>query len=305
MAEQPLDAVTGAFGYTGRYIAGRLLASGRLVRSLTGHPDRPNPLGAPVEVRPLRFDAPAALQADLAGVDTLYCTYWVRYARGALTHARATEHLQSLFGAARAAGVRRLVYVSITGASAASPLPYFRGKGLVEQALRASGLGYAIVRPTLVFGEQDILLHNIAWLLRRFPVFTVFGDGRYPVQPVFVDDLAELAIRLGQADADMECDAAGPERYAFADLVRRIGGAIGHPRPLLHVRPKTALALATLVGALVGDVVVTRDEIAGLTAGLLVPAGAATGHTPLGAWLDAHGKTLGRHYASETARHYT
>jgi len=299
-----LDVVTGAFSYTGRYIARRLLAAGRSVRTLTGHPDRSNPFDTPVEARPFRFDEPDRLAEDLRGADTLYSTYWVRFARGGLTHMRAVAHLRALIAAAQTAGIRRMVHVSITGASSASALPYFRGKGLVEEALRGSGLSYGIMRPALVFGPEDVLLHNIAWILRRFPVFTVFGDGGYRVQPVHVDDLAALAVRLGGSGENIELDAVGPETYTYSDLVRRIAGAIGrHPR-LVHVSPAFGLALGRLLSAAVHDVVITRDEIAGLMAGLLVSEAPPTAPTRLGEWLDTHGATLGRQYASEVARHF-
>lgn len=302
--EPGFDVVTGAFSYTGRYIAGRLLAAGRRVRTLTGHPDRPNPFPQPVEARPLHFDEPDLLAADLRGADTVYSTYWVRFARGGLTHMRAVAHLRALIAAAQAAGVRRLVHVSITGASSSSPLPYFRGKGLVEEALRSSGLSYGIVRPALVFGPEDVLLHNIAWILRHFPFFTVFGDGRYRVQPVHVDDLATLAVELGTAPENAEIDAVGPETYTFDELVLRIAEAMGEPARLLHVPPGLGLVLGQLLGLAVRDVVITRDEIAGLMAGLLVSPQPPTAPTALGAWLDANRETLGRAYVSEVARHF-
>ena len=191
MLSPTLDVVTGAFGFTGRHIAQRLLESGRSVRTLTGRPHlkgtAADPFRGQVEAVPFNFDrrAPALVDA-LDGVDTLYNTYWVRFASGEVTFDKAVQNSQALVQAARAAGVRRLVHVSITNPATESPLPYFRGKGLVEQAIRESGLSYAIVRPALLFGDGDILLNNIAWALRRFPVFPEAGDGQYQAQPVFV-----------------------------------------------------------------------------------------------------------------------
>ena len=178
-----MDVVTGAFGYTGRYITARLLACGKRVRTLTGHPARPNPFGGAVEVAPLDFGNPGQLTRSLRGAETLYNTYWIRFPHGAATYEKAVENSRVLFRAAREAGVRRLVHISITQASQDSPFAYFRGKGLVEEALRESGLSHAILRPTVVFGPEGILINNIAWLLRRFSVFVVFGSGRYRLFP--------------------------------------------------------------------------------------------------------------------------
>ena len=141
-----LDVVTGAFSYTGRHIAEALLGRGRRVRTLTREPAPPgHPLAARVETAPLVFDG--SLAESLRGADTVYNTYWVRFERGSTNFASAVENTRSLFRAAAAAGVRRVVHVSVSK-SDASPLPYFRGKAVTERALRDTKLSYAIVRRT-------------------------------------------------------------------------------------------------------------------------------------------------------------
>lgn len=299
-----MNVVTGAFSYTGKYITRRLLAMGEPVRTLTGHPTRPDPFQGRVEVMPLAFDRPAELSKSLRGASTLYNTYWVRFEYQSVTFAQAVRNTLALFDAAKAAGVTRLVHVSITGASTDSPLAYFRGKGLLEEALKASGLGYGILRPTVIFGREDILINNIAWILRRFPVFAVPGDGRYRIQPVYVDDVAEIAVHTGHQTANVAIDAAGPEPYAYEDLVRLIAGALACRPRIVHVPPALALLASKALGAFVKDVVLTRDEIAGLMAGLLVCQGAPTGTTRLSQWLRENAATLGARYASELERHY-
>ncbi len=299
-----MNAVTGAFGFTGRSIAHRLLARGEPVRTLTGHPDRPDPFGGRVEVWPLAFDRRATLVQSLEGIRTLYNTYWIRFERGRATFEQAVRNSLALFSAAEQAGVQRVVHLSITGADPGSPLPYFRGKGRVEAALRSSRLSHAIVRPTVIFGPGDVLINNIAWLLRRFPVFAVPGDGRYPVQPIHVDDVAALAVEAGHRPEDIVLDAAGPETYAYEDLVRLLAGVLGRRRPIVHLPAPLVRLVAAGLGLLVGDVVLTGQEIAGLTAGLLVSPGPPTGTTRLSRWLAEHAGTLGVHWASELARHY-
>ncbi len=185
MTETPLHAVTGAFGYSGKYIARRLLAAGRRVITLTNSTDRANEFGGQTRAFPFHFDRPDELAASLAGVEVLYNTYWVRFNHKLFRHADAVRNTLILFDAAQRAGVRRIVHVSITNPAEDSPLEYFRGKARLERALIESGLSYAILRPTVLFGAEDILINNIAWLLRRLPVFGVFGDGSYRLQPIY------------------------------------------------------------------------------------------------------------------------
>jgi NADH dehydrogenase len=299
-----MDVVTGAFGYTGRYIAHRLLEEAREITTLTGHPDRPNPFDERVRVARLDFGDPGALTDTLRGTDTLYNTYWVRFPRGEITYDLAVSNSRVLFAAARDAGVRRIVHISITNPSEDSPFAYFRGKARVEAALRASGVGHAIVRPTVVFGEEDILINNIAYVLRRLPVFGVAGSGDYRVRPVAVEDVAELCARAGSQDDDTVIDAVGPETFTFEELVRLIARTIGSRARIVHVPTTVALAAAAVIGRAVRDVVVTREELDGMIAGLVTTDGPATGTRRLSAWLNENADVVGRHYASEVARHY-
>jgi NADH dehydrogenase len=299
-----LQVVTGASGYTGRYIAQRLLDEGEPVKNLTGHPDRVSPFGDRVDVARLDFDHPDSLAMSLDGADTLYNTYWIRFARGDLTFGTAVDNSVALIRAAERAGVRRIVHVSITNASAASPLPYFRGKGLVEDAVVASGLSYAILRPALIFGHEDVLVNNIAWALRRFPAFPIFGSGTYRVQPVYVEDLAEMAVTAAKESRDLVIDTVGPETYNFDGLVRLIAEMTHSRSMLVHMRPSLALLLTRVLGYLRRDVVLTRGEIQGLMAGLLVSDSPPMGRTRFSEWLAKSADSLGRRYASELKRHY-
>ena len=299
--------ITGAFGYTGKYIARRLLAEGQEVLTLTGRPERAgtgDEFGGRVKALPFCFDDPARLRASLEGADTLYNTYWVRFDHGERTFARAVENTRALFRAASEAGVRRVVHVSITNPSLDSPLPYFRGKAQLELALRESGLSYSILRPTVIFGSEDILINNIAWLLRRFPLFTVPGSGAYRLQPVYVEDMARLAVQAAHGSQNELRDAVGPEIFSFDELLELVARTVGSRALRIHLAPELALALSSGVGALLGDVVLTRDEIAGLSAGLLVSSAAPTGTTRLADWLAANRDRVGQKYASEIRRHY-
>ena len=304
MPEPELHVVTGAFGYTGRHIARRLLNNGIRVRTLTRRPGRPNPFGERVEAAQLDFGDADGLARNLDGARVLYNTYWIRFARADVTFERAVENSLALIRAAERSGVRRIVHVSITNASTTSPLPYFRSKGLVEEAVRSSRLDRAIVRPTVIFGPGDILLNNIAWGLRRFPVFPVPGSGRYLVQPVFVEDVARIAVDAGRGAGDLTVDAVGPDAFGFEDLVRMVAAHVSPRARLVRLPPSLFRVMTAAVGPLVNDVVLTREEVAGLMAGLLISESPPTGKVSLESWLAQNADSLGKRYASELDRHY-
>jgi uncharacterized protein YbjT (DUF2867 family) len=296
-------AVTGAFSYSGKYITRRLLERGEEVITLTGHPNRLDPFGGRVKAFPLDFDE-ASMTCSLQGVEVLVNTYWVRFDKDQNTQPRAVENTRKLVKAAKAAGVRRIVHISITNPSAESHLPYFWGKAANEKAVIDSGLSYAILRPTVLVGDEDILINNIAYLLRRFPFFLLPGNGSYKMQPVHVEDVAALAVEAVYRPDNYIVDAVGPDIFTFKEMVQLIGEKIGARRPLFPFPPRLALLAAQFVSLFVKDVVLTPEEVEGLMAGLLVSKDPPLGRTRLGDWLSANKDKVGAKYASEIKRHY-
>jgi nucleoside-diphosphate-sugar epimerase len=301
-AGDDFDVVTGAFSYSGAAIARELQAAGRRVRTLTGHPDRA-PAGTAIEVRPLRFNQ-AQLAGSLRGARTLFNTYWVRFAHGQASHEKAVAQSRVLFQAAAEAGVRRVVHVSITHPDADSPYPYFRGKAAVEQALADLGLSHAVLRPSILFGGDGVLINNIAWLLRHLPVFAVGGTGEYRIRPIHVDDLARLAVRAADSGQTEVIDAVGPDRPAFIELVRFIKDAVGSRSPVLRVPGSAIPPAARLLGLALRDTVLTAEEYQAMADGLADTEGPATGETSLLQWITEHKGALGRTYANELTRHF-
>jgi uncharacterized protein YbjT (DUF2867 family) len=295
-------AVTGAFGYSGRYIAERLLAQGKSVITLTNSVNRRNPFGERLRAFPFNFDAPEKLTQSLRGVSVLYNTYWVRFNHRDFTYADAVRNTLTLFSAAKAARVERIVHVSITNPSEDSDLEYFSAKARLERALVESGVSHAILRPTVLFGKEDILVNNIAWALRHLPVFGVFGDGNYKLQPIYVDDLAQIAVKQGEERQNRVIDAIGPETFTYRELVKTLGEIIGKPRPIVSVSPFIGYIVGWIIGKLVGDVMITREEIVGLMANLLYVDSPAAGTTKLTDWARDRASSLGLHYTSELAR---
>jgi len=302
MSEQQTDAVTGAYGYSGKYITKRLLKKGHKVITITNSFHRKNPFGKMVQAYPFNFDDPGKLTQSLKGVRVLYNTYWVRFNYKLFTLADALRNSITLFNAAKEAGVRKIVHISITNPSEDSQLEYFSGKAKLEKDLMDTGLSYSILRPTLLFGKEDILINNIAWTLRKLPVFTVFGDGQYLLQPIYVDDLAELAVEYGEKDENSIIDAIGPETFTYRELVQTIGKIINKKRPVLSVPPALVYIAGSIISRLVNDVLITRDEIEGLMSNLLCTNSPPNGKTKLTDWIKKHAETLGREYTSELER---
>jgi NADH dehydrogenase len=302
------DLVTGAFGYTGSRIAERLLEAGRDVVTLTRRERTAHPLEGRVRRLPYLFDD-ESLRAALGGIDTVYVTYWMRFPRGRSTWDEMVGNIARLSTSARDAGLRRLVYISVSNARADAATAYFRAKAAAEERVRAAAAGpslsVAIVRPTLLYGPGDILINNMAWTLRRLPLFGIPGDGRYRVQPVLVDDVADLCVRVGATDEAVEMDAAGPETLTFNELVASVRRAVGSHALSAHMPAPAVLATTRLLGLIVRDVVLTRDEITELTNSYLVSE-SSRGTTPtrFSEWIHAHGGEIGRRWSSELERNF-
>lgn len=300
-------AITGVLGYSGRYIAAEAVRRGYRVIGLTNSADRlPNPQG--YELRPLPWSSEENV---LEGVDVLINTYWVRFSyagkgHAAFSHATAVENTKKLFAAAKAAGVKRLIHTSITKPDAQSELPYFRGKAELEAALEATGIPHSVLRPAVLFGEtpaESIILNNMAWSLRHLPAVATFGMGRYRLQPIHVQEFAELAMNEAENDAPRAViNATGPETYSFRELWQLLARGMHTPRPVLPVPAWFGLLAARVLGALVGDVMLTREEIAGLSQDRLAVDTPPAGQRRLSDWVARHADALGRAYASELSR---
>jgi uncharacterized protein YbjT (DUF2867 family) len=302
--EPGFDVVTGAFSYTGRFIARKLLDDGRRVRTLTNHPQRPGAQELEVDVKKLEFADRAALVESLRGADVFYNTYWVRFRHGGIGFGDAVANTRILMSAAAEAGVRKVVHISVSNPSLDSHLDYYAGKARTEDIVRESGMQWAVVRPTLIFGRGDILINNIAWLLRRMPFFVISERGSYRVQPVAGEDVAEIATWAAAQRANLTIDAAGPEVMTYAELVDSVAIAV-HRRPrMLNVPAGLTLAAGNVVGLFVRDILLTKQELEGLMEELLVSNEEPRGSRRVDDWLLRSADVLGRSYASELSRHF-
>ncbi len=299
-----MNTVTGSFGYIGKYITRQLLQSGETVQTITTHPDKVNPFGEAVKAFHYNFDHPDQLTETLRGSQILYNTYWVRFNYQSWSFDEALNNTKILFDCAKKAGIQKIVHISVTNCLENDDLPYYRGKAFQEKALIETGIPYVIVRPTLVFGKEDILVNNIAWTIRTFPVIPVFGRGDYRVQPVFVGDLAEIAIAQANQIGSNRIDAIGPETFTYQEFLALIAANLERKVRLVHLSPRLGIFLGNLIGLFVKDVVLTSDELKGLMGNKLTSQQNPNGHTKFTEWLVENRDFVGRAYTSELDRHF-
>jgi uncharacterized protein YbjT (DUF2867 family) len=297
-------AVTGAFSYSGKYVARRLLERGEQVITLTGHRNRPDPFDGKIKAYPLDFNNEDELTKSLKDADVLVNTYWIRFDYKQNTQPRAVENTRKLIQAASRAGLKRIVHISITNPSADSPLPYFWGKAANEKAVIESGMSYAILRPTVLVGAEGILINNIAYLMKHFPFFALPGEGSYRLQPVYVEDLAGLAVDAVYRKDNYIVDAVGPDIFTFKEMIEVIGDKVGAKRPLISIPPRLALMGSQFLSLFLRDVLLTPEEVDGLMTNLLVSKEPPLGKTHLADWLEMNKNNVGTKYASELKRHY-
>jgi len=299
---EALHVVTGAFGYSGRWIAHRLLEKGIRVRTLTNAVGRDDPFDGRVEVHSLDFDNHAALVESLRGAEVLYNTYWVRYnhPRRNFEHGIAVENSRRLFAAAAEAGVERIVHFSVAHPHKAPDWTYFRGKVAVEGLLHDSEHSYAILRPTVLFGGgRNVLINNIAWMLRKFPVFGVFGMGNYPIQPVHVKDVARVAVEQGELRENVTIDVTGPETFRYKEYIGLMAKSMGLRRLILPMPSTVGWVFGKFLGLILQDLVITRAEIRGLKRGLMASDEKPLGVHKFSEWIAEHGDELGIAYQND------
>lgn len=163
---------------------------------------------------------------------------------------------------------------------------------------------YSIVRPTLVIGPADVLTSNIAWFLRRFPIFPMPAGGSYRLQPVTLADTGRIIADALTTAGNLEMDAAGPEIYTFREFVSLLAHICGLRRWIVSAPRWLALTAVRGVGLGLRDVVLTREELLGLQQELLLSHGPPRGMESVSAWLKSHGDQLGKQYVNDLHRHF-
>jgi uncharacterized protein YbjT (DUF2867 family) len=261
--------VAGANGFVGRHVVRALVPKAGTVRAMV-RSDKGAARLAGVECDLARGDVTdrESLQAAVAGCDAVVYLVAVIAGRASDFDRVIAQGTRNLLEAAREAGVRRWVQMSVLGASRETKdlVPYFHAKWDAEEAVRASGLPHAILRPSFVFGPDGGLVPRLARIARLAPVTPILGSGAQRLQPIWVDDVAEIVARCASGEQNGLLELGGPDVVTWNELWTRLKTALGTRRPDLHlpfwfVRPQ-AVVLERLPNP-----PVTRDQLTMLEAG--------------------------------------
>jgi len=300
--KRDIHTITGGFGYTGAYLSKVLIKHGKVVETLTNSPEKKTIDSKILAVHPLDFENKEGLIGSLKNTEVLYNTYWVRFNHKWFNHQQAVTNTFKLFYAAKKAGVKRIVHVSITNADSKSNLDYFRGKGEIEGYLKKLGIEYTIVRPAVLFGGKDILINNIAWSLRHLPIVGMPGRGKYQLQPIHVYDFAKQLAYAGEKVGKNIEVALGPERYSYVDLLNMIKKELKLKTVIIPMPNRLAWLGAQILGYFLNDVMLTWPEVLGLRQETLWEDQEPTGKVHLREWVKKHKDTLGNEYHNELDR---
>jgi len=273
-----LIAVTGATGFVGRHIAAVLTRRGHAVRALVRRPIQARTLAnLGVELVPGDLADVAALTTLTRGAHAVVHLVGIIVEKGPATfHAVHVDGTRRVVEAARQAGIERFVHMSAVGArDEPGATLYHRTKWHAEEQVRASGLSHAVFRPSIISGPENAPIRTLARLHRWSPVVPVFGDGRFPTQPVWVEDVAlAFALSVEQPTLSGAFELGGPQVLTYEEFLLAIGRAAGHPRPLVHMPLALARAAAGAFDLLGPAAPLTSDQLQMLVEGSATPANA-------------------------------
>src|SRR5712672_1819440 len=258
--------VFGGTGFLGRRVVRHLRKHGFSVQIASRHPDRGHRLFG---LGPQLQSVAADIHDERSVADALAGAYGVVNAvslyveHGQQTfHSVHVEAAQRVAAQAHRAGVERLAHVSGIGADAASQSLYVRKRGEGELAVRAAFADSLLIRPAVMFGPDDAFLTTILKLLRRLPIYPMFGRGLTRLQPVFVEDVAEAVARAlqGTETQAITYECGGPRVYSYEEFIRAVAHEAGL-KPILIPIPFAAWHALAWVSELLPKPPITRTQI--------------------------------------------
>lgn len=255
--------LTGASGYVGSAVLERLLAHGHQVTALV-HRRPPQARSGVSFVQGDVTDA-VSLTRAMTGCEAVVHLVGIieeRPRKGITFERIHVEGTRNMLQAAKSNGIRRYVHMSAIAASPDGPAKYQRTKWAAEEAVRASGLDWTILRPTVVAGPGNEVIRMLAGVLKWAPVFPIFGSGAYEMQPVPIETVAEAfarALELPQT-IGRAYSVAGRDRVTYKQMVQAIASVLGR-RPLLVHIPEGLIRAVVPVAQHLPGFPITREQL--------------------------------------------
>lgn len=276
--------VTGATGFVGGHVVRTLAKAGERVRALVRDASGADALNG-VDCELVRGDVtdPASLHAAVEGCTAVVHLVAILTGKPDDFERVMIRGTRNLLDAAETAGVRRFVQMSALGAGEETKdtVPYYRAKWANEEAVRGSGLGYAILRPSFVFAGDGGALAQFARIAKLAPVTPVIGSGKQRLQPIWADDLARAVTLALRSSDDLLVELGGPDVVDWNEFWSQLKAALGTRRPSLHVPFWLMRSQAVLLERLPRPPV-TRDQLRMLELGDNIVSDGGAGMVTLG-----------------------
>jgi uncharacterized protein YbjT (DUF2867 family) len=257
--------ITGAGGFVGGHLIERLRKEGIAVRALVrtlSKAQKLRDLGA--EIAEGDIGDPASLDGAMQGCDSvIHLVGIIQEGRGFTFRSVHVEGTAKVLAAAKKGGAKRFLYQSALGTREHAQSEYHRTKWEAEQLVKASGIPWIILRPSLIYGPGDQFTLRLADAIRLSPVLPVIGPGTFRVQPVFIDDMTACLAKAVAEDAFLNrtLSVCGPEQLSYEEVTRAVADALGIRRPTVHLPLFFMRAMAMAAETVLSRPPITTEQL--------------------------------------------
>jgi NADH dehydrogenase len=257
--------VTGATGFVGSHVVARLRQEGLAVRAVVRSPAKAGKLkDLGVDIAPGDIADAPSLEAAAKGCErVIHLVGIIQEGRGFTFRSVHVEGTQNVLAAAKKAGVRHFFHQSALGTRENAVSEYHRTKWEAEQLVKAGGIPFTILRPSLIYGAGDAFTVRLSEMVRLSPVLPVIGSGRSKVQPIHIDDVVTCIVKAVQGDAFLNrtYEIGGPEQLTYEEVTKAIADALGVKRPTVHMPMFFMRTMARVAETVLPKPPVTTDQL--------------------------------------------
>ena len=257
--------ITGGTGFVGTHLIRRMRKDGIPVRVVVRNPENARSL-KDLGVDVVRGDIAdkKLLEKAVSGIErVIHLVGIIQEARGATFQDVHVDGTRNLLSAAKKAGVRHFFYQSALGTRLGARSLYHKTKWEAEELVRASGIPFTILRPSLIYGPGDLFTIMLSDMIRLSPFLPIIGSGKSGVQPIFIDDVVSCVIKAVTSDSFLNktYEIGGPEQLTYEEVTVAIAEAMGVKRPVLHIPLFFMKAMARVLETVLPKPPVTSDQL--------------------------------------------